>query len=271
MSFKSPAVNMTAQTSNTSLLAPSPLSQRWKLLGRQAPMSLFGTPDPGPCCYRFKYLCLPHFLIYLYTSDCSTSSMSRIANVWGLHVHYTLWVKFLFEIYMNAWIYLLLRRPGASGRLSFPVVARLWNGVVWSLKVPAAPLTQWEREEREMICLLLERLRQSLQSGVPGWGFNWPSLCIRCASCDEPLKEASSWGTEIAIALHGRWWGGLGSKKVCLLKGLYVVLTIKSLHQSVNSRGSGVRKVFQHNQWKGTALAAHTEHKQSLCFICQCH
>lgn len=58
-------------------------------------------------------------------------------------------------------------------------------------------------EVKEVIALLLEGLGQSLQSGMPSSGFNRPSLCIRCASCDEPLKGCSSKGWEIAIASHG--------------------------------------------------------------------
>lgn len=60
----------------------------------------------------------------------------RACQVETLHVHYASWVKFSFEIYMNAWIYLLLRRPCASWRVPFPVVALVWNGVAWSLKAP---------------------------------------------------------------------------------------------------------------------------------------
>lgn len=59
----------------------------------------------------------------------------RACQVETLHVHYAGWVKFLFEIYMNAGIYLLLRSPCASWRVPFPIVALVWN-VAWSLKAP---------------------------------------------------------------------------------------------------------------------------------------
>lgn len=149
--------------------------------------------------------------------------MSRISKSEPCHVHYAGWVKFLFEIYMNAWIYLSPRSPRASGRVSFPVVALLWNGVAWSLKAPhmrppnksawcTSRTMDGGRGTGNDLASLLEGPEQSLQSGVPGWGFNRPSLCIRCASCDEPLKGGSSSGWEIAIALH-RCWRGFGLSK----------------------------------------------------------
>lgn len=134
--------------------------------------------------------------------------MSRISKSEPCHVHYAGWVKFLFEIYMNAWIYLSPRSPRASGRVSFPVVALLWNGVAWSLKAPhmrppnksawcTSRTMDGGRGKGNDLASLLVGPEQSLQSGVPGWGFNRPSLCIRCASCDEPLKGGSSSGAQV--------------------------------------------------------------------------
>lgn len=43
---------------------------------------------------------------------------------------------------------------------------------------------------------IFEGLEDSLQSGVLGWGSNRPSLYIRCAFCDEPLKGAGRSGRQ---------------------------------------------------------------------------
>lgn len=57
---------------------------------------------------------------------------------------------------------------------------------------PGAPLPQWNGRGRENNLAPFEGLGQFLQSCLRGWGFNRPSLCIRCASCDEPLKGVGS-------------------------------------------------------------------------------
>lgn len=124
---------------------------------------------------------------------------------------------------MNAWIYLLSRSPRASGRVSFPVVALLWNGVAWSLKAPhmrppnrAAWCTshtmEWEREGKWF------------GSYWRGWSSRFKAVCLAEAltgllSALDVRPVMSLWRVRAVLAgrlrLHCTGVGVRPSKETC--------------------------------------------------------
>lgn len=182
------------------------LSKRWKLFFADKPQRILFLlcAERRPGVPAFKELCLLRSLIYLYTTDFSTSCLSRLSS-WSPACA----LCGLDSNLKDTWMYLLWRRTPFYIRwgLTFPFCccSQHWNGVAWFLppnRAASAPLPQWQ--ENDLAPTGGAGLGgQSLQSSMPSLGFNPPSLRIRSASCDEPLKGVSSSGLEIAMALHG--------------------------------------------------------------------
>lgn len=104
------------------------------------------------------------------------------------HLKYT-W----FHTYIYFWVALVLSEESHF-------LSRSCCGMEWydpcslstcghQTEPPGALLPQWNGRGRGNNLAPFEGLGQFLQSILRGWGFNRPSLCIRCASCDEPLKD----------------------------------------------------------------------------------
>lgn len=205
LSLQSPPLwNMTAQNlHHITPLFSSPVSQMKAFLCRQTSESFLRaelrpvSPLLVALFAAFSDLFIHFWLWHLHACQefQSEPHMCIMRAESNSHLKYT-WI---------AWIYLLWRSPCTSRGVLFPALE--WSGF---LKCPTQHhQIEWpvylSHNGRKMSWLLLEGLGQSLQSSVHSWGFNWPSICIRRASCDEPLKDVSSSGWKIALALHGYW------------------------------------------------------------------
>lgn len=122
-----PLWNMTAWTSTTSLLFSPLLSQRWKLFFADKPCESF-LHWSQVCVAAFSScVCCIFWFIYIHLIVAP-----HARRVEALHVHYAGLVTFLFEIYMNAWIYLLLRRLMCilESHISCSGPGLEWSGVI---------------------------------------------------------------------------------------------------------------------------------------------